>query len=87
MESWWIYEGKRTSIHRVESWQDEYLKWICGYANAYSGTIYIGTDDNGNVVGIDNARDLLERIPNKITDTMGIIVDVNLLYKGELEYL
>lgn len=38
-------------------------------------------------VGIDNARDLLERIPNKITDTMGIIVDVNLLYKGELEYL
>ena len=44
-------------------------------------------DDDGNVVGIDNARDLLERIPNKITDTMGIIVDVNLLYKGELEYL
>ena len=62
-----------------ESWQDEYLKWICGYANAYGGTIYIGTDDN--------AKDLLERIPNKITDTMGIIADVNLLYKGELEYL
>lgn len=63
------------------------MKWICGYANAYGGTIYIGTDDDGNVVGIDNARDLLERIPNKITDTMGIIADVNLLYKGELEYL
>lgn len=75
------------SIEWKESWQDEYLKWICGYANAYGGTIYIGTDDDGNVVGIDNARDLLERIPNKITDTMGIIVDVNLLYKGELEYL
>ena len=39
------------------------------------------------VVGIDNARDLLERIPNKITDTMGIIADVNLLYQGEQEYL
>ena len=37
--------------------------------------------------GIDNARELLERISNKITDTMGIIADVNLLYKGELEYL
>ena len=45
------------------------------------------TDDNGKVLGIDNARDLLERIPNKITDTMGIIADVNLLYEGELEYL
>ena len=31
--------------------------------------------------------DLLERIPNKITDTMGIIADVNLLYEGEVEYL
>lgn len=30
---------------------------------------------------------MLEKIPNKITDMMGIIVDVNLLYKGELEYL
>ena len=80
-------EKEHQSIEWKESWQDEYLKWICGYANAYGGTIYIGTDDNGNVVGIDNARDLLERIPNKITDTMGIIADVNLLYKGELEYL
>ena len=80
-------EKEHQSIEQKESWQDEYLKWICGYANTYGGTIYIGTDDDGNVVGIDNARDLLERIPNKITDTMGIIADVNLLYKGELEYL
>ena len=80
-------EKEYQSIEWKESWQDEYLKWICGYANAYGGTIYIDTDDDGNVVGIDNARDLLERIPNKITDTMGIIADVNLLYKGELEYL
>lgn len=80
-------EKEHQSIEWKESWQDEYLKWICGYANACGGTIYIGTDDNGKVVGIDNARDLLERIPNKITDTMGIIADVNLLYEGELEYL
>jgi len=24
------------------SWHDEYLKWICGYANAKGGTLYIG---------------------------------------------
>ena len=80
-------EKEHQSIEWKESWQDEYLKWICGYANAYGGTIYIGTDDDGNVVGINNAKDLLERIPNKITDTMGIIADVNLLYKDEREYL
>ncbi len=80
-------EKEHQSIEWKEAWQDEYLKWICGYANAYGGTIYIGTDDDGKVVGIDNAKDLLEKIPNKITDTMGIIVDVNLKYEDELEYL
>ena len=60
-------------------WKDEYLEWICGYANAQGGKIYIGCDDEGNVVGLPNARKLLEDIPNKIRDAMGIIVGVNLL--------
>ena len=29
-------------------WKDEYLEWICGFANAQGGKIYIGCDDNGN---------------------------------------
>ena len=53
------------TIEWKESWQDEYLKWICGYANAYGGTLYIGNDDDGNVVGIDNSRQLLEIIVDK----------------------
>ena len=24
------------------SWHDEFLKWICGFANAKGGTLYIG---------------------------------------------
>lgn len=75
------------TIEWKESWQDEYLKWICGYANAYGGILYIGKDDNGKVKGIDNSRELLTRIPNKVTDTMGIIVDINLQYENELEFL
>ena len=65
-------------IEWKESWREEYLKWICGYANAHGGTLYIGKDDNGNVVGVDKSRKLLEDLPNTITNTMGIIVDVNL---------
>lgn len=68
-------------------WKDEYLEWICGYANAQGGKIYIGCDDNGNVIGLQNARKLLEDIPNKIRDAMGIIVGVNLLEKDSKEYL
>ena len=68
-------------------WKDEYLEWICGYANAQGGKIYIGCDDEGNVVGLPNARKLLEDIPNKIRDAMGIIVGVNLLDKNGKEYI
>ena len=68
-------------------WKDEYLKWICGFANAQGGTIYIGKDDNGKVVGIDNAKKLLEELPNKITTTLGIVVDVNLHDEESKEYI
>ena len=47
------------------------MKWIRGYVNACGGTIYIGTDDDGKVISIDNSKDLSEKISNKITDTMG----------------
>lgn len=60
------------------TWRDEYLKWICGFANAYGGTIYIGKDDTGNVVDLMDAKKLLQEIPNKVRDTLGILVDVNL---------
>ena len=60
------------------SWRDEYLKWICGFANANGGSIFIGKDDTGKIVGVTDAKKLLEEIPNKVRDTLGILVDVNL---------
>jgi ATP-dependent DNA helicase RecG len=70
-----------------ESWRDEYLKWICGFANAQGGVLFIGKNDKGVVTGIDDAGKLLEEIPNKVRDILGIIVDVNLLAENEKEYL
>ncbi len=70
-----------------ESWRDEYLKWVCGFANAQGGTIYIGVSNDGKVIGLADGKRLLEDIPNKIQDTMGIIADVNLLEKDGLEYI
>ena len=77
------------TIEWKESWHDEFLEWICGYANAYGGTLYIGKNDKGYVVGLSDKerKKLLESIPNKITDTMGIVADVNLLYEGKLQYI
>ena len=66
------------NIEWKETWKDDYIKWICGFANADGGKIYIGKNDKGNVVGLTNARKLLEDIPNKTRNLLGIIVDVNL---------
>ena len=70
-----------------ESWRDEYLKWICGFANAQGGKIYIGTDDDGTVIAEPDIKKLLEDIPNKVRDILGIIVDVNLLTHDGKEYI
>ena len=70
-----------------ESWRDEYLKWICGFANAQGGRIYIGTNDDGTVIGVLDSKKLLEDIPNKVRDTLGIIVEVNLLTQNEKDYI
>ncbi len=66
------------NIEFKSAWRDEYLKWICGFANANGGTIFIGKDDTGNIVDLKDAKKLLEEIPNKVRDTLGILVDVNL---------
>lgn len=70
-----------------ESWRDEYLKWICGFANAQGGKLYIGANDDGTVIGIQDSKKLLEDIPNKVRDILGIIVDVNLLTEDGKDYI
>ena len=69
------------------SWRDEYLKWVCGFANAEGGALVIGRDDAGAVVGLHDAHRLLEELPNKVRDLLGIMVDVNLRTDAGLDYL
>lgn len=75
------------NIEWKELWRDDYLKWICGFANAQGGKIYIGVDDTGKVVGVQNGKRLLEEIPNKIQTNLGFLADVNLLSKNGLDYI
>lgn len=79
--------AENQNVEYKESWRDEYLRWVCGFANASGGRIYIGIDDSGKVVGVKDIKKLLEDIPNKIKDTMGIIADVNRLEKDGKPYI
>lgn len=75
------------NIEYKKIWKDEYLKWICGFANAQGGTIFIGKDDNGNVIGVKNAKTLMEELPNKITTVLGIVAEVNLHNTEQGDYI
>jgi predicted HTH transcriptional regulator len=75
------------NVEWKESWRDEYLKWICGFANAEGGVLVIGRNDKGAVVGVADARKLLQDLPNKIRDVLGIMADVNLVKKSGKELI
>lgn len=75
------------NIEYKEGWRDEYIKWICGFANSKGGDMFIGVDDKGNVVGIQNAKKLSEDLPNKIKDILGILVDIDILEEKEKAYI
>ena len=66
------------SIEFKPSWRDEYLKVISAFANSDGGELIIGVDDNGKPVGVKNAKKLLEDIPNKVRNKLGIIPSVNI---------
>ena len=55
------------------SWRDEYLKWLCAYANKDGGKLFIGVNDDGYAVGLKDVRKLQEDIPNKIISKLHIV--------------
>ena len=60
-----------------ETWRDEFLRGICGFANAGGGILHLGRNDQGVVVGLPDAAKLLEDLPNKVRDVLGILVAVH----------
>ncbi len=78
---------EQQNIEWKQSWRDEYLKWICGFANAKGGKLFIGKDDNGIIIGIDNYKRLMDDIPNKIQNYLGIICNVNLHQESEKYFI
>lgn len=75
------------NIEYKGAWRDEYLKWICGFANAQGGRIFIGMEDNGEVCGTEDYKKLMDEIPNKVVNHLGLVVDVDLHKKGIKHYI
>jgi ATP-dependent DNA helicase RecG len=80
-----LVENQNTEFKRI--WKDEYLKSICAFANAQGGKLYIGIDNNGEIIGLKNYERLLEELPNKVRDVLGIIPEVNHRNKNGKDYI
>lgn len=74
------------NVEFKKSWRDEYLKWICAFANTAGGILYVGVDDDGTICGLSDSHKLTEDIPNKIKNTMGLVCNVQLLSEDDKEY-
>ena len=53
-------KAESQNVEYKRSWHDEYLKWVCGFANAKGGTIWIGIDDDKSVCGVEKSKKLMD---------------------------
>ena len=60
-----------------ESWSDKFIRNIAALGNTEGGTLYIGVDNKGKVVGTDNVDKLLKLIPDQIHNALGIVPTVD----------
>jgi len=57
-------------------WKDDFIKHICAFSNANGGELWIGINDHSETVGAENWEKLLEEIPNKTVQHLGVVVSV-----------
>lgn len=68
-------------------WKDAYLKHICAFANSQGGKLYIGINDDGQIEGVKQSTKLLEIIPNKTVQFLGVTVNIQLAKETDNEYI
>ncbi len=73
------------NIEYKQTWRQDCLKVISAFANGKGGKLFVGVDDNGNVVELKNMKQLLEDIPNTVRQKAGIVPSVELTGKGVIE--
>ena len=70
-----------------ESWRDESLKTVCAFANTDGGTLYIGVNNHGEVVGVENVKKLMEDLPNKVMNTFVIVVNIETVEENGTQFI
>ena len=75
------YESER--IEYKSQMIDDIYKEVIAFANTDGGVIYLGIDDKGNLIGIDNVDETYTRLTNGIRDA--IAPDVTMFVRYVLQ--
>lgn len=75
-----LYESE--SVELKEILKEDIVKEVVAFANTEGGTIFIGIDDKGNEVGIQNIDETYTRLTNLVRDA--IMPDVTVFTRYEL---
>jgi ATP-dependent DNA helicase RecG len=65
-----LQEGETIEFKR--EWTDRALEDLAAFANTRGGTLYVGVEDNGRVVGTDVSDAVVQRLANFIASRLGI---------------
>ncbi len=75
-----LYESKTVELKEI--YTSDLKKEIVAFANTNGGTIYIGVQDSGKIIGVDNADFVMQQISNSLRDS--IRPDVSMFINIEL---
>jgi ATP-dependent DNA helicase RecG len=79
------------NLELKENYSRSYIKTVCAYANERDGRIIFGIDDEGEVIGLKNPRDVRARveqaIPNNITPIPNFTLETQQIDKKEVVVL
>lgn len=73
------------NIEYKREYIDEIKKTVVAFANTSGGKIYIGIDDNGDVIGLQNSDDIMLKVTNAIRDS--IKPDITLFSTCDIEII
>ncbi len=62
------YESETVELKSI--YVEDIKKEVIAMANGIGGVIYIGVGDNGDVIGVDNADEVMQRVSNTVRDAI-----------------
>jgi len=78
---------EKQNIEFKREWNDSILRVVCAFANTNGGEVFIGIDDKGVIVGVPDPKKILEIVPNKVNNKLGIIPDILIRQKSKKYYI